>query len=126
MYTTHRLFASLVVSLVFAGAVLVIGPDCPTLALQERVSIQGTQQRGAPGRNASLVSTPVRLRKPGVIDSVEGGRAGFWIEGSRRMSFDTAGQAIGTTLPAGTYQVYPNLPRDAESASVTVNVVLQP
>lgn len=98
----------------------------PALALQDRIAIRGTQERGVPGRNATLVSSPVRLRKPGVIDSVEGGRAGFWIEGRVRMTFDSPGEAVGTTLPAGTYRVYPNLPRGVDSASVTVYVELDP
>jgi hypothetical protein len=87
---------------------------------QGEVTLRGWQYRGAPGRNAKLESEPVTIRRGAVIESVEGGRAGFWIEGTRRFSFDTPAAARGASLPAGTYQVYPNLPRGAESASVTV------
>ncbi len=97
-----------------------------TLAAQERVTLSGAQQRGVPGRNAKLDSRPVTLPRPAVIQSVDGGRAGFWIEGSQRKSFDTAAAARGFRLPAGTYQVYPNLPKDAPSASVTLVLVLDP
>ncbi|MBK8147454.1 MAG: hypothetical protein IPK58_04390 [Acidobacteria bacterium] len=81
---------------------------------QEQVVLRGSQIRGVPGRDAKLESNPVTLRRAGEIDSVEGGRAGFWIEGTRRMTFDSAAEAVGVRLPAGTYRVYPNLPRDAE------------
>lgn len=126
MFKLRRIAVLVTVAALFAAVLAVATDFDPAIALQQRVAIRGTQERGVPGRNATLVSNPVKLSKPGTIDSVEGGRAGFWIEGARRMSFDSPGDAVGTTLPAGTYRAYPNLPRDANTASVTVNVVLQP
>ncbi len=100
----------------------------PTMALPEQVTIRGRQERGVPGRNAVLESAPVKLRRAGVINSVDGGQAGFWIVSydGERLIFDSAAEAIGTQLDAGTYQAYPNLPRGADTATVAVTVTLQP
>lgn len=95
-----------------------------TLALlgQEVVTLRGSQRRGVPGRNAQLDSARVTLKATGTITAVEGGRAGFWLEGQTRKSFSNPREANGIQLPAGSYQVYPNLPKDAESASVTLTI----
>jgi len=126
MCGTRNLSLILTIAAILGFSFFTLDNARSTLALPEQISIRGSQQRGVPGRNAVLESAPVKLPRAGVIDSVEGGRAGFWITGSRRLSFDSANQAIGTRLPAGTYQVYPNLPRGADTASVTLNVTLQP
>lgn len=126
MSRTFKLVSFLFFTVILCVSFLAFSDSSPTLALPEQVVIRGRQERGSPGRNAVLESAPVKLRRAGVIASVEGGRAGFWITGPRRITFDSAGEAIGTELPAGTYQVYPNLPRDADTATVAVTVTLQP
>lgn len=93
---------------------------------QDTVVLRGTQRRGAPGRNATLDSARVTLKAPGSIVAVEGGRAGFWIEGSGRRSFNNPREANGVRLAAGSYQVYPNLPRDTETATVTLTIRVAP
>lgn len=109
--------------------VTVSGPDggwgTAVSAAQGQVTLRGSQTRGAPGRNAKLNSDPVTIKRPAVISSVEGGRVGFWIEGTRTINFNSPAEARGVSLPAGTYRVYPNLPRDVETYSVTVFLTLQ-
>lgn len=131
MNRMHKMICIVIFSLTLGVSFIVVNDSNLTFALPEQVVIRGRQERGYPGRNAVLESTPVKLRSDGSISSVDGGSAGFWITSSdpndeERWIFDSPSKAIGTRLPAGTYQVYPNLPRNADTATVAVTVTLRP
>lgn len=89
-------------------------------------SISGKQTKGSAGQNAKLQCSPVTIASPKRIASVTGSNAGFWIMkgGSNVMKFYKSNDpsAIGKTLPAGTYYVYPNLKKGASTATVTITL----
>lgn len=83
--------------------------------------LQGTQIRGVPGRNAQLISTPVKLVKPAKVDRIDGGKEGLCIQSpAERPLCGSPSELIGKTLKPGSYTVYPNLPVGRDRASVTV------
>lgn len=88
-------------------------------------SLSGSQTAGSPGSGAKLSSNPVTLAQPMTISAVSGSNAGFWIQsGSNTVAkFHQPNDpgVVGTTLPPGTYTVYPNLPNGAKSATVTLS-----
>lgn len=100
-----------------------------SLCLAATIEGGGKQYRGYPGHNAELYGEVFTLPRAGTIVSVAGeGTDGFWIEtaaGGLVQSFNTLNQAVGYTLPAGSYRALPNL-RDNPKADrswvrVTVN-----
>ncbi len=104
---------------------LVAGLLVGTLGAQETVVLRGSQTRGAPGRDAQLRSEAITLPRPATLVQVEGGEAGFWIEGSgRSWTFQGPAEAKGQRFPAGTYRVYPNLGKGQDKATATLTFTL--
>lgn len=89
-------------------------------------TIAGSQTAGSPGSNAKLSCTPVKISKPMTISAVSGSNAGFWIQSGpnivARFNNENDASAVGKTLPAGTYTVYPNLPHGGKSATVKITL----
>ena len=107
--------------LLFVFLVLVIAV---TAASAASVKGWGEQVRGSAGMNAQLRGDPFTVPNGvvGTISSVNCDGDGFWIQGSARLVFNSASQANGAKLKAGTYYVYPNLNQGQNRASVTVTV----
>jgi len=101
-----------------------------SLSFAETVKISGGQTAGTgPFRDASIRSDPVELPSDGKVTKVEGSHAGFWINKVSRWGretklagFSSSDEAIGYSLEAGTYTVYPNVPEQASGADVTLYV----
>ncbi|MCB2089058.1 MAG: hypothetical protein R3E18_10845 [Sphingomonadaceae bacterium] len=89
-------------------------------AMAGTVTASGTQTRGVAGRNAELKGQAVSLPATCTISSVSGQNAGFWLQGSRTITFNDMASAKGRSVPAGTYNVYPNLKSGSGTASVQV------
>jgi len=93
---------------------------------QNTYILSGTQSKLGQRFSAKLESEPVVLLQKGVITKVTGGKGGFWInkkEGYRIKNiykFWNSKDAINKTLEAGTYTVYPNLPKNERHQSVSV------
>jgi len=89
-------------------------------------SISGKQTRGSAGQNAKLECTPVTINTTMKITAVTGDNEGFWImkDGATVGKFYKSNDpsAIGKSLPAGKYYVYPNLKKSAGTATVTVTL----
>lgn len=89
----------------------------------------GKQTRGYPGHDAELYGEVFVLPRQGTIASIAGeGTDGFWIEtatGQLVVSFDSFKQAVGYTLPAGSYRALPNLrdyPEKAPKSWVRITI----
>ena len=95
-----------------------------TAASAASVKGWGEQVRGSAGLNAQLTGDPFTVPNGvvGTISSVNCDGDGFWIQGSARLVFNSASQANGAKLKAGTYYVYPNLNQGQNRAGVTVTV----
>jgi len=97
---------------------------------QDYIKISGSQSAGTgPFRGAGIKSDPIELSSNGKITKVEGRHRGFWINKVSRWGretkladFSSADEAIGYSLSAGTYTVYPNVPERASGADVTLYV----
>lgn len=87
------------------------------------VTISGTQIRGR-GTNGILRCTGVRLENPGTITGVQDAGAGFWLQSDtgQLLRFNTAEEALGTTLTPGTWYAYPNLYQNHDEDGVSVIV----
>ncbi len=107
--------------LLFVFLVLVIAV---TAASAASVKGWGEQVRGSAGMNAQLRGDPFTVPNGvvGTISSVNCDGNGFWIQGSAHLVFNSASQANGAKLKAGTYYVYPNLNQGQNRASVSVTV----
>ncbi|MDQ7823453.1 MAG: nuclear transport factor 2 family protein [Candidatus Eremiobacteraeota bacterium] len=85
---------------------------------------RGTQIRGSAGSNARLEGKSFTLPMQLSIFSASSSGKGFWIRdassGSVVKSFWRAEDAKGVIIPAGTYQVFPNLQEGQLRAEVTV------
>ena len=95
-----------------------------TAAFAGNVKGWGEQVRGSAGSNAQLRGDPFTIPGGvvGTISTVACDGDGFWIDGAARLVFNTASQANGARLKAGTYYVYPNLKQGQSRASVTITV----
>ena len=84
----------------------------------------GEQVRGSALMMTQLRGDPFTVPNGvvGTISSVNCDGNGFWIQGSAHLVFNSASQANGARLQAGTYYVYPNLNQGQNRASVTVTV----
>lgn len=89
----------------------------------------GKQTRGYGSHNAELHGDIFVLPRAGTITNVTGeGTDGFWIEkadGQLVANFNTFKEAIGYSLPAGSYRVLPNLrdyPTKASRSWVRITV----
>ncbi len=93
---------------------------------QNTYILSGTQSKLGQHFSAKLESEPVALSQKSVITKVTGGKRGFWInkkEGYRVKNiykFWNPKNAVNKTLEAGTYTVYPNLPKNERHQSVSV------
>lgn len=89
-------------------------------------TLQGSQTRGTPGKNAKLECTSVKISETVKITAVSGDNSGFWISnGSKTVaSFwqPNDPEAKGTILQPGTYYVYPNLRKNQNHATVTLKL----
>jgi hypothetical protein len=89
-------------------------------------SVSGKQTKGSAGQNAKLECAPVTIKTTMKIAGVSGSNAGFWIvkDGATVMKFhkENDPSAVGKSLPAGTYHVYPNLKGSSKTATVTVTL----
>ena len=85
------------------------------------VTVSGTQTRGR-GSDGKLRSTAVTLRNGGTVVRAADSGGGFWLESDtgQVMRFNDAGQAVGVSIPPGTWRAYPNLYRGHDEASVSV------
>lgn len=87
---------------------------------QDTVVLRGTQRRRAPGQECHAG------RRPGDVEGSRfdrccGRRTGGLLDRRQRPQvFNNPREANGVRLAAGSYQVYPNLPRDTETATVTL------
>ena len=95
-----------------------------TAASAASVKGWGEQVRGSAGMNAQLTGDPFTVPNGfvGTISFVNCDGDGFWIQGSARLVFNSASQANGAKLKAGTYYVYPTRKQGQNRASVTVTV----
>ena len=100
-----------------------------TLCFAATVEGGGRQTRGYPGHNAELYGAVFTLPRAGTIVSVAGeGTDGFWIEranGGLVRSFNSLNEAVGFSLPAGSYRALPNLrdyPEKAQRSWVRITV----
>ncbi|MCE1226093.1 MAG: hypothetical protein LWW87_06335 [Geobacteraceae bacterium] len=85
--------------------------------------LKGTQIKGAPGRDAQIISATVKLAKSAKVDRIEGGKEGLCIQSPAEQPLCGApSELIGKTLKPGSYTVYPNIPEGKERASVTVHL----
>jgi len=93
---------------------------------QNTYILSGTQSKRGQRFSAKLESEPVTLPQKAAITRVTGGKSGFWInkkEGYQIKNiykFWDPKDARGKTLEAGTYTVYPNLPKNEDYQSVSV------
>jgi hypothetical protein len=83
--------------------------------------LKGTQISGAPGRDAQIISSTVKLAKPAKVDRIEGGKEGLCIQSPAEAPLcGMPSELIGKTLKPGNYTVYPNIPTGKDRATVTV------
>ncbi len=101
---------------IITGSVLILSATwCFALELK------GTQIKGVPGRDAQIISTPVKLVKPMKIDRIEGGRDGLCIQSPAEVPLcGDPSELKDRILKPGSYTVYPNIPTGKDRASVTV------
>ncbi|NWK55356.1 hypothetical protein HW115_07020 [Verrucomicrobiaceae bacterium N1E253] len=90
-------------------------------------SLSGKQTKGTSAQSqAKLECSPLKISGNKRISAISGNNAGFWImkDGQvvARFYKKNDPSAVGTVLPAGTYYVYPNLPKGASTATVTLSI----
>ena len=82
--------------------------------------LQGTQERGGGGKDASLKCDGIRLDKVYTIYRVECSSAGFWTtDGDDIKRFNDPQKAVGSPIGPGEFWAYPNLLPSQRSATVT-------
>ena len=88
------------------------------------VTLSGTQIRGKAQMNGELKCKALNLTKGGVITGVSEPGAGYWLEGPRGavLKFGGKNSGINTSLAAGNWRAYPNLPIGVDTASVTLTI----
>lgn len=89
---------------------------------QPQWQLQGHQERGGGGRDATLRCDGIKLEATVTITRVDCSSAGFWItdgQGDVRR-YNNPQDAVGMTLGPGTYWAYPNLLPDKRTATVTL------
>ncbi len=99
-----------------------VKPETAAETAGEEVCLSGVQIRGGiAGPEARLVGDPLTLTKNSVISKVTNEGDGFWIEGGGKIyRFKSTDNPVGTVIPAGTYQAFPNLKPNQSLAAVTV------
>lgn len=102
------------------GGLLAAAALVSTPALAGTVTASGSQSAGVAGRNAQLSGNAFSLPAGCRIASASGHNAGFWLQGSAKIVFADMASAQGRAVPAGTYNVYPNLKPGSGQASVEV------
>jgi hypothetical protein len=99
---------------------------CSSMLSAQSYTIQGSQTRGTPGKNAKLECNPVQIAKAVRITAVSGDNAGFWISDGKTTvaSFWQPNDvsAVGTVLQPGTYYVYPDLRKNQNHASIAIKL----
>ncbi len=101
---------------ILTGSVLIVSATC-CYAME----LKGTQIKGIPGRDAQIISTPVKIVKPMKVDRIEGGKEGLCIQSPAEVPLcGDPSELKGKTLKPGSYTIYPNIPTGKDRASVIV------
>ncbi|MDE2596101.1 MAG: hypothetical protein KGL44_04390 [Sphingomonadales bacterium] len=102
------------------AALAALAVSTPALA-GTTITASGRHNRGNAEQSAELFGRSVTLASTCTVAQVTGqDNAGFWIEGDRNLKFPDPAKAVGTALPAGRYWVYPELKKEATTATVSV------
>lgn len=96
-------------------------------ASAQELVVTGTQSKGGLGSSEFKIECDgITLPMAAKIEKITGFNNGFWIkkdgETIKKFKGENATEAVGYTLPKGTYYVYPYLKQNQHRATVTLTL----